>query len=208
MFLLKEFFVSVLCLTTALISFLGITNSSQSINSNQNLNSVKNSVNNLDIRTSEQFTYYLDLIQNKPVDKNKLKNELTSLESKFEQEFLSALLKKREGEFEKAFNQLFPLLDDFPENFIYYEEIALLGKISGNSNKLSEFLEKNKSNSSNKFYFYLKALVELHSGKSTQAIETFQSLVSDGIKSKEIYFQLANAYRITGNYDEAFKKSY
>ena len=167
MFLLKEFFVSVLCITTALISFLGITNSSQSINSNQNLNSVKNSVNNLDIRTSEQFTYYLDLIQNKPVDKNKLKNELTSLESKFEKEFLSALLKKREGEFEKAFNHLFPLLDDFPENFIYYEELALLGKISGNSNKLSELLEKNKSNSSNKFYFYLKALVEFHSGKST-----------------------------------------
>ena len=205
MFLLKEFFVSVLCLTTALISFLGITNSSQSINSNQNLNSVKNSVNNLDIRTSEQFSNYHDLIQNKPIDKNKLKNELTSLESKFEQEFLSALLKKREGEFEQAFNQLFPLLDDFPENFIYYEEIALLGKISGNSNKLSEFLEKNKSNSSNKFYVYLKALIELHGGMTTHAIETFQSLVSNGIKSKEIYFQLANAYRITGNYDEALK---
>jgi CHAT domain-containing protein len=199
---LKEFFV--LCLTTVLLSFLGITNSSQSINSNQSLNSEKKSVNNFDIKTSEQFNYYLDLIQNKPIDKGKLKNELTSLESKFEQEFLSALLKKREGEFEKAFKQLYPLLENFPDYFIYYEELALLGKLSGNSGKLSEWHEKNKSNSSNKFYFYLKALIELHSGKTTQAIETFQSLVSDGIKSKEIYFQLANANRITGNYDAAF----
>ena len=202
---LKEFFVSVLYLTTVLLSFLGITNSSQSINSNQSLNSVKSSVNNLDIRTSEQFTYYLDLIQNKAVDKNKLKNELTSLESKFEQEFLSAVLKKREGEFEQAFKQLFPLLDDFPENFIYYEELALLSKTSGSMNKLIGWLDDNKSKSSNKFYFYLKALVELHSGKTTQAIETFQSLVSDGFNSKETYFQFANAYRIIGNYDAAFK---
>lgn len=205
MFLLKEFFVSVLCLTTALISFLGITNSSQPYNSNQSLDSEKKSFNNFDIKTSEQFDYYLDLIQNKPLDKTKLKNELTSVESKFEQEFLSALLKKREGEFEQAFKQLFPLLGNFPENFIYYEELALLSKASGNMDNLIGWLDDDKSSSSSKFYFYLKALVELHSGKSTQAIETFQSLVSDGIKSKEIYFQLANVYRITGNYDEAFK---
>jgi CHAT domain-containing protein/Tfp pilus assembly protein PilF len=201
---LKEFFVSVLFLTTALFSFLGITNSSHSFNPNPDFNSSKNSFNDLVVKPSDEFNYYLDLIQNKPIDKNELQDELTSLESKFEREFLSALLKKREGEFEKAFKQLIPLLYDIPDHFNYYEELALLGKISGNSRKLSEWLEKNKSNASNKFYFYLKALVELQSGKTTQAIETFQSLVSDGFTSKEIYFQLASAYRITGNYDASF----
>lgn len=201
---LKEFFVSVLCLTTALISFLGITNSSQTINSNQNLNSVKNYNDNSYIKTSEQFNYYLDLIQNKSIDKNNLKRELTSLVSEFERNFLSALLNKREGEFEKAFDQLFSLINNLPNYFNYYEELALLGKISEKSNKLLEWVEKNKSNESDNFYFFLKALVELQSGKSTQAIEKFQSHIAKGFTSKEIYFQLANAYKITGNYNEAF----
>lgn len=201
---LKEFFVSVLCLTTALISFLGITNSSQTINSNQNLNSGKNYDDNSYIKTSEQFNYYLDLIQNKSIDKNNLKRELTSLVSEFERNFLSALLNKREDEFEKAFDQLFSLINNLPNYFNYYEELALLGKISEKSNKLLEWFEKNKSNASDNFYFFLKALVELQSGKSTKAIEKFQSLITKGFTSKEIYFQLANAHRVTGNYDEAF----
>lgn len=197
----KEFFVSVLSLTTVLLSLWGITNSPQSDNSDQNLSSSKNSI----IKTSDEFNYYLDLIQNKSIDKNQLENELTSLESKFEQEFLSALLKKRKGEFEKAFNKLVPFLDNLPGYFNYYEELALIGKISDNSNKLSEWLAKNRSKSSNIFYLYLKGLIELNNGKTAQAIETFQSLISYDVTSKEIYFQLANAFRIYGNYDAALQ---
>lgn len=204
MYLLKEFFISVLYLTTVLISFWGLTNSSQSYNHNQNFDSSKKSASDSGNKLSENFNYYLELIQNKPI-KNNIENKFSSLDSEFEREFLYALLKKRRGEFENAFNQLLTILDNFPDYYNYYEELALLGKISGNSSKLNEWLEKNKSNSSNKFYLYLKSLVEFHSGKTAQAIETLQSLVSSGITSKEIYLQLANAHRITGNYDAAFK---
>ncbi len=205
MFWLKEFFVFALSIVTLLICLWAITNSSRSYNHNQNFDSSKKSESNSVTKLSEDFYYYLDLIQNKPIDKNKIENKLVSLDSGFEREFLHALLKKRSGDFGNAFNHLFALLENFPEYSNYYEELSLLGKVSGNSKKLSEWLEKNNSYSSNKFYYYLKGLIAFHNGNTSQAIEIFQSLISDNFISKEIYFQLANAYRITGNYDEALK---
>src|SRR4030065_1409003 len=104
MFVIKE----ILALTTFLIlSAIGLTEISKSdskVSSNIQLqNQSKNSsVNVLLTQSSDEFFYYLDIIQNKPIDKEKVQAELNSFSSEFEKTFLSALLKKRAGEFENS----------------------------------------------------------------------------------------------------------
>ena len=149
------------------------------------------------------FYRYLDLIQNKPVNKAKTQSELQSLPTEFERIYLSALLKKRGGDFESAFNQLYSLLKYSPGIFDYYEQISNLGKITGNLDTLSGWL-KYQVNNLNVFHYYLKGLVENEKGLTDSSISTYEKLIAGGHSSKEIFYQLASALRKVGNYKDAF----
>ena len=195
MFLIKEIVVLAACLIVAIIGLENISVSHKTISSNSQLN------NQNETKSSIEFFYYLDLIQNKPIDKEKIQAELKRLASDFEQEFLAALLKKRSGEFENAFNQLFSLLSKFPSQLNYYEELSSLAKISGKLDELSKWLDTNKEKSADPFYKYLDALVDMNKGSTSAAIKKIESLVGSGFASKEIYYQLAYLYRIVGDYD-------
>ena len=199
MFLIKEILVLTTCLILAAI---GITEISESdSNSSSNIQLQSQPKNN----SSDEFSYYLDIIQNKPIDKEKVQAEINSFSSEFEKTFLSALLKKRAGEFENSFNQLFSLLSNSPLQLRYYEELSALAKISGKLNELTKWLNSNKEKATDPFYIYLDGLVEMDKGNTSVAIEKIQSLTEKGFESKEFYYQLAYLFRIVGDYDASFK---
>lgn len=154
---------------------------------------------------SDEFFFYMDLIQNRPIVIEKVRDELKSIKSDFEREYLSALLLKREGDFESSFNRLFSLLTYFPPQLSYYEELSTLAKISGNLNELSQWLITNKEKSTDPYYLYLDGLVEIQKGITSAAIKKFQSLTANGFVPKEIYFQLAYSFRTIGDYDASFR---
>ena len=157
-------------------------------------------------KSSDDFNYYFKAIQNNPIDKEKIQEEINSLKSEFERVYLSALLNKRAGNFNESFESVYSLLAKFPDQLNYYEELAALAKISGNLDKLSQWLIKNKKEANNSYYLYLDALVENQNGNTSSAINKFESLVERDFKSKEIYYQLAYAYRTVGDYDASLSK--
>lgn len=199
MFLIKEIIVFAACLIIAAIGFSGVSNSED------NNTSIIESDVQRKTNSSDEFFYYLDIIQNKPIDKEKVRAKLNSFSSEFEKTFLSALLKKRAGEFENSFNQLFSLLANSPSQVRYYEELSALAKISGKLNELSKWLDSKKEKATDPFYIYLDGLVEMNMGNTSAAIEKIQSLTEKGFVSKEIYYQLAYLFRIVGDYDASFK---
>jgi len=208
MFLLKEFILISSILITAFLALFGITESyltdSTKIGSQITIDrKVYSPVSNKEL--SKEFYYYLDLIENKSLNEEKVQTEINSLNSKYEKEFLSALLKKREGNFDEAFNQLFLLLKDSPRQFRYYEQISTLGKITGNLDKLSKWIIED-GDTSDYFSLYFKGLIESEKGMIENSISRFEFLIDDGFVSKEIFYQLANNLRKGGNYEEAFKK--
>ena len=138
-----------------------------------------------------------------PSIKKNTKSEINSLSSAYEKEYLSAMLKKREGNFEEAFNQLLPLLKDPPKQFNYYEEISSLGKITGNLDKLSEWIIEH-GDTSDYFNLYFRSLIDKEKGHTSNSISTYEYLINKGFASKEIYYQLAYALRTIGNYKDAF----
>ena len=156
-----------------------------------------------DTRLSEDFYSYLYLIENKPVDISLVQSKIESLPSTFERKYLSALLKKREGDFNAAFDQLYSLLNYSPNIFDFYETISNLGKITGNLDKLSVWVEE-QHDSLNYYNIYLKGLVENEKGLTENSIVTFKSIIDKGSSSKEIYYQLAYVLRKVGNYEDAF----
>ncbi|MBE0572854.1 MAG: CHAT domain-containing protein [Ignavibacteriaceae bacterium] len=199
MFLIKEIIVLASCLIIAAISFSGVSNSYKNY-------SPSSQQEDLNITNpSKEFFYYLDIIQNKSIDKEKVQMELNSLSSDFEREFLSALLKKRSGDFEGSFNQLFTLLKYFPSHLNYYEELSAFAKVTGRLDELSKWLNSNEKKSTDPFYRYLDALVEMNEGNSSVAIEKIKSLVGTGFASKEIYYQLAYLHRVIGDYDASLR---
>ncbi len=206
MLLLKGSIVFIACLLLASYSIFRIsdTNQKKSIE-NQLASNQFDLTQSLPEQSSGNFIHYQRLIQNSPIDKEKIQSDINSLDSKFEREYLIALLNKRVGKFSEAFENLFLLLVDFPDQLNFYEDLSSLAKISGKLDKLSEWLTKNKTKADNFYYLYLDALVENQYGKTSAAIAKFEALIEKGFKSREIYFELASAYRAVGNYDSSLK---
>lgn len=204
MFHLKNFIVFAIFLILALLIFGGKLNFNQSGSSSESDNPKKFSNTDSLAETSKKFKYYLDLILNNPIDKQKIQLSLKSFQPSFEREYLSALLEKRSGRYEESFKGFFSLLDKLPTYPGFYEELALSAKISDNLNKITDWLKVRKDGSGNPFYLYLEAMVEFQNGQTTVGVEKLELLVNQNFIFKELFVQLANAYRILGNYDKSF----
>jgi tetratricopeptide (TPR) repeat protein len=206
MFLLKELLILAAILALASLGLIEFSNPYWQNSTSENLISNQYKIaSNPDIKKefSSEFYLYIDLIQNKPIDKPKIKSQISELGSDFEREYLTALLKKREGSFSEAYKILFSQLNKQPEYLSYYSELSSLAKISGTINKLRTRINS-EADTSNNFVIYLKALTEYQDGNASQAIKIFQSLIEKGFLSTEIFYQLAQGYRTIGDYDKGF----
>lgn len=201
---LKEFFVFAICLISVLLILTGISGPDKTIS--QVIESSTTFAENYPQSIlSEKFNHYLDLIQNKPIDKQKIQSEINSIQSNFEREFLSGLIEKRSGNYKEYFEKLLALTSSLPTYSMFYEELTLSAKLSDNLNKVSEWLNSNKDKSDNSYYLYLEALHKLQAGKTSDGVEKLEKLIEQDFKSKEIYLQLASGYRIIGDYEKSFR---
>jgi len=177
MLMIKVFFVFTTCLILALLNVFRASDPNQNNSEISKENNHQSDLtNNLNEKSSNDFTHYFRLIQNNSIDKEKIQTDINSLKSKFEREYLTALLNKRAGNFNESFDRLYSLLADFPDQPNYYEELASLAKISGKLDKLSQWLIQNKTKSDNPYYLYLEAFVEIQAGKISSAIKKFDLL--------------------------------
>jgi len=200
---LKEFIVFAVCLISVLLTLTGVSEpdktTSQVIDSSTVTKTYPKTI------LSEKFNHYLDLILNKPIDKKELQSEISSIQSDFEREFLTAFMEKRSGKYEEYYKRLFALTSNLPTFPLFYEELTLSAKLSDNLNEVSEWLHSNKDKVHSKYYLYFEALHKLQTGKSLQGVEMLEKLIEQGFKSKEVYLQLASGYRIIGDYEKSFR---
>ena len=203
---LKEIIFITAFLITASLGLFEISNSyltDSSQNKSESFQQKKVPSSDKEQILSKDFYSLYSQIQNRSINKDKVQGEINSLTSVFEREYLSALVKRRSGDFEGAFSQMFPLLKASPGQFIFYEQLASLGKITNNLKKLSEWMEANKD-TSDIYYNYFGGLIENEKGFAANSVTTFRQLIATGFPSKEIYFQLAFSLRTIGNYEDAF----
>jgi len=205
MFLLKELFVLAGILILASVGLVELSHPFwNSSHTSKTKSSVTLSVDSLNTdKNTTGFYSYLDLLHNKPIDKKNIQTKINELNSEFEREYLTAVLNKRKGNFEEAYNNLFSQLNYLPNFLPYYEEISALAKISENINQLNTWLSS-KNDSTNKFINYLNALIAYQEGNYSKAINKYESLIISEFQSKEIYYNLAQACRSVGDYDKGF----
>lgn len=150
---------------------------------------------------SKSFYQVEHAVQNEDYDRTAIPKKVADLTSKFEQEYIQSLLKKREGNFTSQYNFLFWQLGYVPEYFPYYEELVLAARANGKLNELKDQTARLKSKSP--FKQYLSALIEYHSGNYSAALNILNS-ISHSVK--ETIYLKAMSLRGVGNYDEAKKE--
>lgn len=149
-------------------------------------------------KLSKSFYQIERSLKNEEYDKTAIPKKISDLTSKFEQEYLKSIIKKREENFPSQYNHLSWQLNYVPELFRYYDELVSSAQATGKLNELRDQTARLKSK--NPFKVYLTALIENASGNYEGALKTVS-----GIKNttKEIQFLKAQALRGSGNYDQA-----
>lgn len=152
-------------------------------------------------KLSKSFYQIESSLKNGDYDKVGTPKKISDLTSKFEREYLQALIKKREGDFSSHYNLLSWQLSYVPELFRYYDELAFSARANGKLKELKVQAARLKTQSG--FKLYLTALVEHNLGNYNEALKISDSLSAN---KKEIFFLRAQALRGLGNYDEANKE--
>ena len=157
-----------------------------------------------DLNFSKEFYHYEYLIINSELYKS-IDTEINNLTAEFEKDYLGALLKNRNKEFNDAYKLLAKHLDSSPPLYRYYDLLVQLANIKNNLNELSNQIKENDK-TVEVYSTYLIAMIEFTKGNYSKAIEHLNSLINEGIKSKEIYYALTYAYRGLGNYEQGLEE--
>jgi CHAT domain-containing protein/tetratricopeptide (TPR) repeat protein len=149
------------------------------------------------------YEYEYKLI-NEKINTPLLEKKVIEMFSGFEKDYLLSILRKRNQDYEGAYKLLLKNLESKPELFQFYDELVLLGKITGNLNELlnGEIISNSKKN---RYLQYLKGAAELIKDKYKNAIIIFNQLIQQGTESPEVYISLANAFRGSGNYEQGIE---
>ncbi len=128
-----------------------------------------------------------------------ISDSLSSLQNDFEKDYLFALLETRKKEYKNSFDELFHYLSTFPKHYQYYDELIFNAKASGNLAKVQDFISKG-DHEKNKYFDYLKALVNYHLNKYTNAVK-----ILEGKDDFEMLYLLSFAYRGLADYQKSFE---
>jgi len=157
-----------------------------------------------DLYFSKEFYHYEFLIINSELNKS-IDFKINNLLDGFEKDYLVALLKNRNKEFNNAYTVLAKHLDSTPQLYRYYDLLAQLANITNNLNELSNRIKENDKTVKG-YHVYLIGMIEFTKGDYSETIKHLNSLINDGIESKEIYYALTYAYRSLGNYEQGLKE--
>lgn len=152
-------------------------------------------------KLSKSFYQIEHSVRNEDYDRTAIPKKIADLPSKFEKEYLQALIKKREENFSSQYNFLVWQLNYVPELYRYYDELVFSAQANGKLKELKEHAGRLKTR--NAFRVYLSALIENALGN----YESVQKILSEVTKpTKEIKFLKAQALRGQGNYENAFNE--
>jgi len=163
-----------------------------------------NNITDDDLHFSKEFYHYEYLIINSEINKS-IDSEINNLTEGFEKDYLIALLKNRNKEFNDAYNLLTKHLDSTPQIYRYYDLLVQLANITNNLNELSNRIKENDKTVKG-YPVYLIGMIEFTKGNYSEAIEHLNSLINERIESKEIYYALTYAYRGLGNYEQGLEE--
>jgi len=169
----------------------------------QNKNSVTDALQKT-IQTESQYSksfYQLEIkLLNEEIESVTIEKEINKKFKGFERDYLLGKLRKRNKNFEDAYELLLKHLDSKPSIFRYYDELVDLARITGNINDL---LKKTAKVSRDDTYLkYLSGIAELELNNYKNAIEIFNDLIDSGIVTFELYYKIASAYRGIGDYQK------
>lgn len=163
-------------------------------------NHTKNSPGNTRIKTnfSKEFLQLEYSLLNQEIN-YPVEDSILFLENNFEKDYLLALLKTRKKEYNDSFNELYHYLPTFPNHYEYYDELIFNAKASGNLSKIENFIKKG-DNEKSEYFNYLKALVNYHLNKYSDAVK----ILEDKGDFNMLYL-LSFAYRGLANYQKSFE---
>jgi CHAT domain-containing protein/tetratricopeptide (TPR) repeat protein len=142
-------------------------------------------------------------ISNSQIDYKHIKKEINNLNSSFEKDYLTALIYKRAGNYEAAYNSLLKHIDINTSHFEFYDELITVARITGNLEKIKEQLA-DKSEASH-YTLYLSGLIKFESGKYQKSIAEFEKIIAGGFVSESVYYRLAYANRLIGDYEKSLE---
>ncbi|MFZ1518377.1 MAG: CHAT domain-containing protein [Ignavibacteriaceae bacterium] len=125
-----------------------------------------------------------------------ISDSINSLANNFEKNYLTALIGKRDSEFENSFNLLFSMLSSRPNYYAYYDELIFAAKASDNLDEIKKFVDSEKSQ--NKYSGYLNALYFYHINEYSKSVE----ILKDENDFEQLYL-LSYSYRGLGDYENA-----
>lgn len=123
-------------------------------------------------------------------------DSIERLNNTFEKKYLTALYKKRKGDFNDAFNQLFSILSTQPAHYKFYDELIFSAKASDNLEEIKKVAESKLPQS--EYSDYLKALYYYHVNEYSKSIE----ILKDKNEFEPLYL-LSYSYRGIGDYENA-----
>jgi CHAT domain-containing protein/Flp pilus assembly protein TadD len=195
-------------LITSLLTIVGLFGSAvpdNSVPQNPLSNSqILNDIEDDDLYFSKEFYQYEYLIINSELNELTY-SEINKLVDGFEKNYLIALLKTRRKEFNEAYDILINKLDSYPRLYRYYDLLVQLANITNNLNELSSRIKENDKTVKG-YKVYLIGMIEFTKGNYGEAVEHLNSLINEGIESKEIYYALTYAYRSLGNYEQGLQE--
>lgn len=147
---------------------------------------------------SKSFYLVENSVRNEDYDRTAIPKKIADLTSKFEQEYVQSLIKKREGNFTSQYNFLFWQLGYIPEYFPYYEELVHSARVNEKLGELKEQTARLKSKSP--FRQYLSALIEYHLGNYSNAQNILDNIPHS---VKETHYLKAMILRGLGDYNAA-----
>ena len=125
-----------------------------------------------------------------------ISDSINQLIDAFEKNYLTALLEKRNGEYEKSFRILFSRIKDYPNYYPFYDLLVFSAKASNNLKEIESFIKADQS--PNKYSDYLTALFFYHTNQYSKAVEL--------LKNKNDFDPiclLSYSYRGLGDYEKA-----
>jgi len=205
MLIFKYVFVLLITSFLAMAGLFGIAVPDNSVPQKTPSNSrLLNYITDDDLYFSKEFYHYEYLIINSELNKS-IDSEINNLTDGFEKDYLIALLKNRNKDFDDAYNLLTKHLDSSPPLYHYYDLLVQLANITNNLNELSNRIKENDKTVKG-YHVYLIGMIEFTKGNYSESIEHLNSLISEGIESKEIYYALTYAYRSLGNYEQGLEE--
>jgi tetratricopeptide (TPR) repeat protein len=142
-------------------------------------------------------------ILNSQIDDESIKEEINQLNSSFEIDYLSALIYKRVGDYEAAYNSVLKHIDFKTSHFTFYDELITIARISGNLEKIKELLAGNSETSP--YSLYRSGLVNFESGEYKESISEFEKIIADGFNSEIVLYRLAYSNRLIGDYQKSLE---